>query len=238
MGYRYEATSIEGFIQQLVCNYLPHGYWFYVSGFVPDGKDPESIDRKLTEKYGICISRQSRARRKVAGLANLHYLRYDRFFVLLGTHGKHQFFADEAKNIRDVRKAPIMIAGHSISFKRGGHVIKGTSESAVIDSKWHAKVQIQRREFTELKAYFVDQATKWSRDRVASEIYNLPYEPYAPVRQQLLLLVRIVNKARHAAGVDRIEFDSIRYRRNIVKPFDRVQSIATPASQLALSGQA
>ena len=67
MEYRYVATSVAGFVQQLVSCYLPHGYWFYVSGIVPKEKDPRSVDRKLLERYGIAISRQSRARRKAAG---------------------------------------------------------------------------------------------------------------------------------------------------------------------------
>ena len=69
MEYRYEAASVTGFVQQLACNYLPHGYWFYVTGSVPEGKDPAAIDRKLMEKYGVGLSRQQRARRKLAGLA-------------------------------------------------------------------------------------------------------------------------------------------------------------------------
>jgi hypothetical protein len=31
---RYLATSISGFVQQLAVSYLPHGYWFYVTGLV------------------------------------------------------------------------------------------------------------------------------------------------------------------------------------------------------------
>ena len=39
-SYACETTSPEGFLQMLVCNYLTHGYYFYVSGWVPAGKDP------------------------------------------------------------------------------------------------------------------------------------------------------------------------------------------------------
>jgi len=77
--YRCVATSLEGFVQQLASNILPHGYWFYVTGVVPAAKDPAAVDQKLMEKYGVAISRQQRARRKLAGQANLHYIRFDRF---------------------------------------------------------------------------------------------------------------------------------------------------------------
>ena len=96
MQYRCEATSVAGFVQQIAVAYVGHGYWFYVTGQVPAGKDPEAIDRKILDRYGIELSRQQRARRKQQGLANLHYVRFERFFVILATHGQHPFFAAEA----------------------------------------------------------------------------------------------------------------------------------------------
>src|SRR5262245_5931275 len=111
MEYRCEATSVEGFVQMLASNYLPHGYFFYLSGQVPPGKDRRAIDEKLIARYGIDLSRQQRSRRKLAGLANLHYLRFESFFVILATHGKHHFFAAEANNIRDIRKHSLTFAG-------------------------------------------------------------------------------------------------------------------------------
>ncbi len=227
MQYRFEATSPEGFIQQLATNYLPHGYWFYVAGWVPQGKDPATIDRKLLDKYGIAISRQARARRKAAGHANLHYLRFERFFLLVATHGKHPFFAEEAANIRDIRKAPVKFAGHSISYKQGGFLRRVGDEPAEVDSRWHARVQIERDRYTELKAYFLDLAAKRSVETLARELFNLPFEPYAPVRQQLLNLIRLVNKRRHAAGQERLSPEVLRFQRRIVKPFEELaQSVA------------
>lgn len=78
MEYRCEATSATGFVQQLVASYLPHGYWFYVQGCIPLNKNPEMIDAKLIEKYGVAVSRQTRSRHKALGFANVHYLRYRR----------------------------------------------------------------------------------------------------------------------------------------------------------------
>ena len=74
--YRCEATSVEGFIQQLAVSYVRNGYFFYVTGSVREGRDPSEIDRKLIERYGIDVSKFTRARRKKAGLANIHYLRH------------------------------------------------------------------------------------------------------------------------------------------------------------------
>src|SRR5208283_4882943 len=107
MEYLCETTSIEGFVQLLACNYLPHGYWFYVTGWVPEGKDPRQVDAKLIDKYGIDLPRTAKSRRKRLGYANMQYLRHGRLFVLLATHGKHRFFDEEATCIRDIRRVPL-----------------------------------------------------------------------------------------------------------------------------------
>ena len=91
MGYLCETTSIEGFVQLLACNYLPHGYWFYVTGHVPEGKNPQEVDAKLIGKYGIDLPRATKSRRKRLGNANMQYLRHGRVFVLLATQGKQGF---------------------------------------------------------------------------------------------------------------------------------------------------
>lgn len=221
--YRCEAKSVIGFVQQLACCYLPHGYWFYVTGRVPEHKAPDAVDRKLLEKYTIGISRQSRARRKAAGLANVHYLRCGRHFVLLATHGLHLFYEHESEAIRDVRRVPIKFEGYSIAYKRGGYKRKATcGEQPVRDDKWHARVQIGRETYCELKAYFLEMARRRRADELAKELYNLPFEPYAPVRQQLLNILRLVNRTRKAAGLEPLDPQVLRYRRRIVKPFDVV----------------
>ena len=45
MKYRCVTTSIRGFIQQLATCYLRHGYWWYVTGTIPEHKEPEQIDQ-------------------------------------------------------------------------------------------------------------------------------------------------------------------------------------------------
>src|SRR5690349_19604039 len=93
--YRCEATSPEGFVQQLAVSYLRNGYWFYVRGEVPAGKDARAVDEKLLTRYAIAVSKWTRFRAKDRGEARLQYLRYLSTFVLLATHGEHHFFEDE-----------------------------------------------------------------------------------------------------------------------------------------------
>lgn len=214
MRYRAETTSITGFVQQIACCYLRHGYWFYVTGRIPRGKDPKAIDAKLIQKYGIDVSESTRTRRKRAGIANLQYLRHDQFFVVLATKGEHRFFADESTSIRDIRRVPLKYSGYSISYRRGGRTRDGQS-----DGRRHAHVCIERRRYLELKAWLLDRATQRPAETIALAFYRVPFEPYAPVRRQLLNLWRAVNQARHTAGLRRVPVEVLPLRRRIVLPF-------------------
>ena len=223
MEYHCVATSEIGFVQQLVSCYLPHGYWFYVAGIVPWDKEPSAVDKKLLAKYRIAMSPQSRARRKAAGLGNMHYIRHDRRFLMLATHGRHPFFQDEANNIRDARRVPIKFAGYSVSMAKGGFKGKRSTGGVLVpDDKLRVRVRIEKEWYLSLKAYVRQIALHHSAAELAAEFYMLPFEPYAPIRRQLLTLLRYVNDRRKAAGLDTLSNRVIRYRRRIVRPFDPV----------------
>ena len=200
--YRCRAVSLAGFIQQLAVAYVAHGYWFYARGWIPIGKDADTVDRKLIDRYGINISKWERARRKRAGLANLHYLRLGRTFVLIATHGQHWFFEAEAKAIRDIRRVPFKLGGYSVSFRNG-----------------HASVRIDQETYKRLKAYFAELALRRPADVVAEELRLLPYEPYAPIRRQELNLLRTVNRIRTQAGFEPLIPSCLRLRRTVCRPF-------------------
>ena len=53
-------------------------------------------DAEYSATYDIDVSKWARVRRKKQGLANVHYLRFGQFYVILATHGLHAFFAAEA----------------------------------------------------------------------------------------------------------------------------------------------
>lgn len=204
--YRCVAESEAGFVQQLAVSYLGHGYCFYVTGWIPERKDPAAVDAKLIDRYGIGISRWARARRKKAGLANMHYLRHGRFFVLLATHGKHRFFEDEP-TFRDARRDAIRFASYSISLKKG------------IDGKLHPSVRIHRDEYRKLKAYLLELAPHRSVENLSSAFGAVPFERYAPVRRQLLNIWRAVNRVRGTAGFDPVPVEALRLRRRVVRTF-------------------
>jgi hypothetical protein len=202
MEYRCEATSVAGFVQQLSVAYIGRGYFFYVVGEIPEAKDPRAVDQKLIAKYGLGIGKTARARRKAAGLANVQYLRYGRFFVLLATHGKHVFFVEEQKFIRDAREAPIKFGGYAVSYRSG-----------------HPHVRIEQRRYLELKAYLADLAVHRAKDWFEHAFRRLPFEPYAPVRGQTHCILREVNRRRQLAQFDLLASSCLRVRRRVVKPF-------------------
>jgi len=215
MQYRCVASSPEGLVQQVAVSYLRHGYWFYVSGWVKPGKDLEQIDRKLIDKYQIAIGERERAARKQRGLANMQYIRYRHWFLLLATEGHHPFKQHERKQIRDCRRVPIRFEGYSISYRRSGLTPKGGGPP-----KWHACVRIDGPTYRQLKAFFVERACHRSLDNVAAEFARVPYARYAPVRRQMLTILRAVNDKRAEMGFGPVPHSALLLRRHVVKPFE------------------
>lgn len=218
MQYRCVASSPEGLVQQVAVSYLRHGYWFYVSGRIPAGKDPELVDRKLIDKYQIATNPRERSYRKRRGLANLQYIRHDNWFLLLATEGHHPFKQEERSQIRDCRRVPIKFEGYSISYRRSGLTPPGGGPP-----KWHACVRIDNPTYRQLKAFFLDRACHRSADNLAVDFARVPYARYAPVRRQLLTIHRAVNEARARMGYQPLPVSVLRLRRQIVSPFDPIE---------------
>jgi hypothetical protein len=215
MEYRCEATSPEGLVQQLAVSYLRHGYFWHVTGRIPNDKDPQQVDRKLIEKYGIAISERERTRRKRAGLANMQYIRYRRWFILLASEGHHPFKQEEKAQLRDCRRYPIKFEGYSISYRRSGITPKGGGPV-----KWHAHVRIDGPTYRQLKSVFLERACHRSAKNLALDFYGLPFEGYAPIRRQFLKILKSVNEARQRLGYTTIPHKVLPLRRRIVRPFE------------------
>jgi hypothetical protein len=208
MAYRCVTFTAAGFVQQLAVSYVSNGYWFYVTGRVPDHKDPAALDQKIIAQYGLDISKWARVRRKQAGLANVQYLRYGRFFVILATHGQHAFFTDEAGQIWDIRKHPLYFMGYSIGYRQARN-----------GQTWHVSVRIHRGLYSELKARFETLALQLPVEELIRELRGIDYEPFAPVRTQLRTILRAVNRKRKIAGLELVPGQSVYLRRVPVPPF-------------------
>lgn len=222
--YKYVATTRTGFVQQVVASYVARGYRFHVSGTVPNGKNPEEIDEKLLSLYSIRKSDAQRYRAKLRGEANVQYIRFERDWLMLATPGRHVWKEREAGNIKDCsRGEPIEFQGYSIYLKNGLYKpVRCRRDRAVheLDHKKRVRVVIGRDAFRELKAEFLSLARKRNANWLAAKFWHIPYEPYAPIRQQLLKLLFYVNQTRKRHGLPTINTKVIRFKRTIVKPFE------------------
>ena len=204
-----ETTTVGGMVQLLAARYLPNGYRYYVSGLVPERKDPRAVDQKIMMKYAIAENRWARYRRKREGQVNLRYLRHGRRFLILATgpHGAHPFFEQELA-VRDVEAVPIRFDGYELSF-RGGQV-------------W---VRIDRKAFREFRQRVLGNALKKEVSALINEFRSLPYEPYRSVRYQMFRLLDEVNQRRKAAGLPRVPDWVVPSRRKSRRVFERQESL-------------
>ncbi len=99
--------------------------------------------------------------------------------------------------------------GYSIGCRRG----RGSR-------MWHASVRIDYRLFRETKARLERLALQRSVDELSRELRLMPFEAYAPVRDQLWILLRAINRRRRAAGLELLPNAVVGWRRVPVRPFE------------------
>lgn len=222
MEYKYEVTSITGFLQRVATHLLPKGYYFFVQGTVPEHKDPGALDAKLLAKYDVIKTEGARRWRKQQELGNVQYVRFERSWILLATHGDHPIREGEGVNIKDVRRMPIRIGDYTVTVKRGNYLKKlAVDNKPTPDGRWRVRVLIAREPYRELCAYFLSISCHCNAETLIEELFSLPYEPYAPVRKQLLKLLRLINAKRQAAGYSKLPPTCLRFKRKIVRVFER-----------------
>ena len=208
--YRCEAKSLDAFVAQLI-RYVCSGHYFYFTSRIPERKDVTKVDRKLVERYAIAKPRWARARRRLAGRAGIHYLRHGRSFVLIATHGRHQFFEDHATSFHDIRRR---------ALHAGGYAIRRTYSAR--EKRWKVFVRLDRETYINLRAQMLDLAVRGThRDPHAleHEFRQLRWQPYEPVRRQLLAIVKAVNRKRRYAGLQQIRLSCIPTMRTIGSVF-------------------
>jgi len=112
-------------------------------------------------------------------LANMQYIRYVNWGLLLAIEGHHPFKSQEP--IRDCRRPAIRFVGYSISYRRAGVTPKGGATS-----KWHASVRIDPATYQQLKNYFVMRARHRKAATLIEDFRQIPFARYAPIRRPIL----------------------------------------------------
>jgi hypothetical protein len=212
--YRYECETLEGFVQRVVV-LSQKGYHHFIAGVVPERKDPGDVDEKLLQKYDVGYSRRQRYRRKRRGLSNVHYFRHGARWVLMATAGEHVLFERGARErVFDLRETPIRVGPYSISLRRDG------SAGRAGVHRVRAHVRLAHEAYVLLRDEFLELAVHRSREDLEARIWNVPYEPFAPVYRQLRAIVWRVNERRKAAGFEPVRLSCIRFSRRLPKHFE------------------
>ena len=222
--YRCEATSLEGFIQQIAVAYVVNGkYFFYVTGVVPKRLSWQEHDKRMIKKYGCAMSPWSRCRRRKkpgpngVRFANCHYIRFRNFWVLLCQEGHHQFFnlhcsRDEygkqvKRQFRDVREESLRFGGYSIGYSRG-----------------RLNVRLSKNARAELREMFMQQALL-PREHIEWEFRNFPFVAWGGVIRQCFAILKAVNGKRKAAGLCEVSEKCVVRRRVSIKPFEKTEAM-------------
>ena len=210
--YQYQTRSVAAFISQIV-RYIRHGgHYFYVRCLVPEGKDPEVVATKLIDRYDIRRKRWQRKRRHLKNTASIHYLARNRLFVIMLSRGENKaFYADHGQNVLDIRRTALKAFGYSIRFT-----------FSEIEKDWKVFVRLDAETYRTVKAHMLAVCV-WDsyrdKEHMEREFRRLPYQSYAPVYQQLMSILKQVNRERRRRGFAAIDPNCIRKNRTLSKVF-------------------
>lgn len=191
MDYPYLVKSKHHLAQYLACNALPKGYVFYSMSWIPDGKDPLTVDAKLMLTYSTTMSKSKAYRRKKAGIATVKYLRLGRLCVLLATRGESPFFDKEGWS--DCRENPICFGGYSIALREG-----------------KVSVRLHREAQRRLKKFILNWSNKRSREWWERWIWRFPFLAFRGVQDNVYSLVKMLNANRKSFRLEPVDKGCIR----------------------------
>ena len=187
------AKNIDGFLAQLV-RLVGHGYYFYFHGELKPSKDPERLDTKLIHEWQLDQPYWKREKRRRGEAPSIWYLRYERQYLLIATHGRnsdgdpHRFFKEYDSTLKDIRKNAIYFCGYSVRYP----ISKETGRRRIC-------VRLDKPTYEYLRESLCTKAIcEQYRDRAVmeSEIASLPYQPYRDVGRQLRIMLKEVNRRR------------------------------------------
>ena len=180
-----------------------------MTGVVPDRLTASELDARLIEKFGLDISRDRRSDQRATGNGSIHYLRHDRFWVLISTPARNgnRFFTENTEPKtgehlwHDVWARAIMFHGYAIRVPAGKLLIK-----------------VERHEFKRLKNELLELAKFVSGERLTGILcQRFHYEQYPGVQEQLYRLVECLNQRLKRSGLGRIEFSQLKRGRRALR---------------------
>ncbi len=215
VDYPYVVYTVAGLLQQVV-NLVNKGYRLFYQGSIREGKDPLKTDLHMLATYEVIRSKYTRCRLKKEGQGSAQYLRFGNEWIMLMTEGLGPWFDEQIQ-----RKRPNDLTGYPALHLHGHQIRHGWGD----DRKKHTLVSISKPVLRDLEAYFLEMATKRSWTSLVNAFWDIPFEPYKPVRIQLLQLLHKVNFKRKCAGLPRVPASAIPKQRKIVRPFQEPSAV-------------
>ena len=192
-SYQFLADSPEAFLRQLTANYLAKGYRYYSAGCIREELSVENADRAIIKHYKLdSMSKDKRYRNKQNGIANIQYLRYGRFYLVLATEGEHEFYDPKKgeKRIRDVSEIPIHFHRYLILYNHRRPTCKLT-------------LTLDKPTFKDLRAVCVEHGKHWQCQKKVESFMRYrfaQYPSYGGVKDQFRHIISATNQFRKKSG--------------------------------------
>lgn len=172
---------------QQIAHLAARDYFFWSVFTIPERKDVHDVDAKILQRYPL----RNRQRLGVQQpLSKCRYLRFERWGILLATHGASPFFAQEL--YRDCRQTPIELFGYSVRYRlRKGKLVLCVELNATLleDLTEHLEAISPQMHASLLRAY--------------------PVMPFGGVKRQLFGLLDRLNQLRSAQGLEPLGYDTL-----------------------------
>ncbi len=217
------AVSISGSQHRWICR-AARALREHRALLLRDGTNSGRQDqpRRLTKSY--CVATKSRSLVGNGLVANKPALRR---CIICGSRidsfwwrrtAIHSFFeSHSAEQVHDCRRIGIKFGGYSIR-----------RNCCQRTRKWHTLVRLDKPTYVSLRAYLLELAVRRDQETLEEEFRSICFQPYRPVREQLLAILRAVNRKRKAAGLSPLDYRCVPSRRRITKPFG--EQLATDAA--------
>lgn len=189
MRSRWVAGGLGDFLRKIAYDYARYGYYFYAIREIPEGKELDVVDEKLLSTYGVTYQHMRRKRRGEKGFANVAYIRYGRWFVLLGTEGQHEAFGRICR--KDLRQEPLYFGGYTVGFHETKIAVR------VSPRRWKRIREVAKRISLHHEGKVHHFFHEWLNRKVA------PFS-FPGVTEQKKQLLQEVNKKRKVAGLPEI----------------------------------
>jgi hypothetical protein len=175
-------------IRRVALDAVRYGYRRYVVTEIPEGMDLRTVDRKVSERYGITGDRKKRQREREKGRASVQGFRLWRKLYLFATEGEHLFYTRE-RNIRDVREAPVRIGNYHVRLREGKVV-----------------VELAPYHYRRVRRFFLVHGMKHEVKRVEALFRGMRLLSFPGVLRQRQRIVDALNRKRKRGGLRPVTF--------------------------------